>query len=511
MDEPRPLRGRVVLTPGAAAVVTGGAGAESTLSIVFRHRSVGTVFAAGTEATYQEVDRLRELFTRHRPVTVDEARQVVGAYIAERGYPAEGTAPIRAVPAPPRASRFAFLTAREYVDFRRLLWARLGSTLGTWSALFALNVVIYQKTHSAVWVSALLIIEFLPSAVLSLTIGPIVDRRPRQRLMIVSDIGGVLVFCLMPFAHTPLHICLLAGFAGCAAALFRPGAYSGVPNLVPAEVLPEANSLLQGSENLTRLMAPFVGGAILALTHPSVVYALNAASFAFSAYLLYRLGSGKLEDASAREAPSKYGGEIAAGLRRIQGDRVLRVIFGVWAVGTFAFGAQNVSEVLLAKNSDGYGASTLGFAVFVAASGAGIVVGNLIASLVIRRVGAYWGYVLAFTVLAGGIGLCAISPGVVLGSIGAVIYGMGNGVGLVCNVTLIQETVEDRMRGRTFAFLGTLVQISMLVGMIVSGPFTDRYGPRWTWAACSVILALAALNAVRVTLRERRRLEGVPV
>ena len=80
----------------------------------------------------------------------------------------------------------------------------------------------------------------------------------------------------------------------------------------------------------------------------------------------------------------------------------------------------------------------------------------------------------------------------------------------MCNVTLIQEAVEDRMRGRIFAFLGTLVQISLLVGMVVSGPFTDRYGPRWTWAACSVILALAALNAVRVTLRERRRFADAP-
>lgn len=510
MDEPRPLRGRVVLSEGAAAVVTESRDQGSTIAIVFRRKSVGTVFTPTTESTYDEIDRLRGLFGSQRPETAEDARSLIRDYVASRGYPADGTETIHAVPTAPRQSRFAFLTAREYVDFRRLLWARLGSTLGTWSALFALNVVIYNKTHSAVWVSALLIVEFLPSAVLSLTIGPIVDRQPRQRLMIVSDLGGVLVFCLMPFAHTPLHICLLAGFAGCAAALFRPGAYSGVPNLVPPEVLPEANSLLQGSENLTRLMAPFVGGAILALTHPTVVYAVNAASFAFSAYLLYRLGPGKLEDAASREAPGKYRGEIAAGLRRISGDRVLRVIFGVWAVGTFAFGAQNVSEVLLAKNSNGYGASTLGFAVFVAASGAGIVVGNLIASLVIRRVGAYWGYVLAFTVLAGGIGLCAISPGVALGSVGAVVYGVGNGVGLVCNVTLIQETVEDRMRGRTFAFLGTLVQISMLVGMIVSGPFTDRYGPRWTWAACSIILALAALNAVRVTLRERR-LEGVPV
>ena len=509
-DEPRPLRGRVVLSAAATAVVTESGEHGSTISIAFKRRSVGRVFTPTSESTYLEVDRLRELFATRRPETVDEARRMIQAYVEERGYPTGGPDAVQVAQRTRSPSRFALLTASEYVDFRRLLWARLGSTLGTWSALFALNVVIYNKTHSAVWVSALLIVEFLPSAVLSLTIGPIVDRQPRQRLMIISDIGGVLVFCLLPFANTPLHICVLAGFAGCAAALFRPGAYSGVPNLVPPEVLPEANSLLQGSENLTRLMAPFVGGAILALTHPSVVYAVNAASFAFSAYLLFRLGPGKLEDATQREAPSKYRGEIAAGLRRIRGDRVLRVIFGVWAVGTFAFGAQNVSEVLLAKNSNGYGAGTIGFAVFVAASGAGIVIGNLVASLVIRRVGAYWGYVLAFTVLAGGIGLCAISPGIALGSVGAVVYGIGNGVGLVCNVTLIQETVEDRMRGRTFAFLGTLVQISMLVGMVVSGPFTDRYGPRWTWAACSIILAIAALNAVRVTLRERR-LEGLPV
>ena len=411
-------------------------------------------------------------------------------------------------PLPPR--RFAFLIDPGYVDFRRLLWARLGSTLGTWAAFFALNVQVYNLTHSAVWVSALLIAEFLPSAVLSLTIGPLVDRQPRQRLMILSDLGGVLVFVVMPFAHTAIHICLLAAFAGCAAALFRPGAYSGVPNLVPTEQLAEANSLLQGSENLTRLLAPFIGGAILSVSNPTTVYLVNAVSFAFSAYLLFRLGPGKLEsDPNAN--PAGLWSEIVAGLRRIRSDRVLRVIFGVWAVGTFAFGAQNVSEVLLAKNDNGYGAGTIGFAVFVAASGAGIVIGNLMASVVIRRVGAYWGYVAAFTVLAAGIAMCAVSPGVVVGSVGAVIYGIGNGVGLVCNVTLIQEAVEDRMRGRIFAFLGTLVQLSLLVGMVASGPFTDRYGPRWTWGAASIVLAFAALNAVRVSLRERRRLADVPI
>ena len=404
-------------------------------------------------------------------------------------------------PLPPR--RFAFLIDSQYVDFRRLLWARLGSTLGTWAALFVLNVQIYNITHSAVWVSALLIAEFLPSAILSLTIGPLVDRQPRQHLMILSDLGGVLVFVLMPFAHTALHICVLAAFAGCAAALFRPGAYSGVPNLVPADRLAEANSLLQGSENLTRLLAPFIGGNDPRFEHLDRGLSRQRVELRLLGVPPVPAGIGKLEsDPDAN--PAGLWSEIGAGLSRIRRDRILRVIFGIWAVGTFAFGAQNVSEVLLAKNENGYGTGTFGFAVFVAASGAGIVIGNLLASLVIRRVGAYWGYVAAFSVLAFGIAVCAVSPGVALGSVGAVIYGIGNGVGLVCNVTLIQESVEDRMRGRIFAFLGTLVQISLLLGMVVSGPLTDRYGPRWTWAAAAIILALAALNAVRVTLRERR-------
>lgn len=410
---------------------------------------------------------------------------------------------------PPADRRFAFLLDRRYLDFRRLLWARLGSTLGTWAAFFVLIVQIRTLTHSAVWVSALLIAEFLPSAVLSLTIGPLVDRQPRQKLMILSDIGGVLVFCVMPFAHTATHIVLLAAFAGCAAALFRPGAYSGVPNLVAPERLAAANSLLQGSENFTRLVAPFVGAAILSFAHPSVVYAFNAASFAFSAYLLLRLGSGKLES-DPDASPGTLWSDIATGLQRIRGDRTLRVIFGVWAVGTFAFGAQNVSEVLLAQNGNGYGAGYIGLAVFVAASGAGIVIGNLAASWVIDRVGAYWGYVVSFTVLAIGIGACAVSPNVEVGSVMAVVYGIGNGVGLVCNVTLIQEAVEDRMRGRTFAFLGTLVQLSMLVGMVVSGPFTNHYGPRWTWVAAAGILAFAALNAARVSIRRQRLAAEVP-
>ena len=136
MDEPRPLRGRVVLSSGATAVVTQSGLHGSTISIVFQRRSVGTVFTPTSESTYDEIDRLRALFTSHRPETVDDARQMIDEYVGERGYPTDGSEMIRAVPTPHGPSRIAFnTTAPEYLDFRRLLWARLGSTLGTWSAL----------------------------------------------------------------------------------------------------------------------------------------------------------------------------------------------------------------------------------------------------------------------------------------------------------------------------------------------------------------------------------------
>src|SRR6059058_4053188 len=68
--------------------------------------------------------------------------------------------------------------------FRRLFLATLGSGAGTWLALVALEFDIYQRTHSSAWIAALLIADLLPTFVIGLLAGPLVDRLSRRGLMV---------------------------------------------------------------------------------------------------------------------------------------------------------------------------------------------------------------------------------------------------------------------------------------------------------------------------------------
>ena len=137
----------------------------------------------------------------------------------------------------------------------------------------------------AVWVSALLIADFLPAVAIGFLLGPLVDRLSRKRLLVGADIVRFAAFVLLAFAVRPWQIVALAFFAGVASGFARPAAYAGLPNLVPAETLPRANSLLRTADQLTITIGTLLGGIVVAASGPDIAYSLNAASFVLSAVL----------------------------------------------------------------------------------------------------------------------------------------------------------------------------------------------------------------------------------
>ena len=199
-------------------------------------------------------------------------------------------------------AQFAIVRVPEHRSYRNLLLARLISALGTWTAFFAVRIALYNQTSSAWWVSILLFCELVPGVVLGIVIGPLIDRWPRQRMMILSDLGGAACFGVLPFVHSPAGICAVSAAAGFSAAFFRPGCYAAIPNLVREDSIVAANALMQGSENLATLMGPVLAGVGIALLGSSTVYALNAVSFVVSALLLVRIGN-RLQ--SRRRSPDR--------------------------------------------------------------------------------------------------------------------------------------------------------------------------------------------------------------
>jgi MFS family permease len=383
--------------------------------------------------------------------------------------------------------------------FRALFLATTVSGVGTWLAVIALAVDVYDRTHSAVWVSALLIADFLPAIVIGLGFGPVIDRFSRRRLMVGSDLVSVAVFVGLLFADAPGQIVALAAVAGFATGFFRPATYAGLPNLVDEADLPAANSLLRSTGNLTQVFGTLLGGVIVAASGPHVSYGINAASFALSALLLVTIAPERMEETGERPPRESYLQELKNGFSLVLRTRPLLAVFVSWSLIMLTNACVNVAEIVLAKVT--FHSGSFGYGLLWAGSGIGMVVGSLYSSSWLDRRSVSFVYVAALALTAFGTLATALSPNVWVGAASMALGGSGNGAAIVCNSVIVQRGAPDRLRGRAFTTIMSVNFALLGFGMAVAGPVTDAIGARWMFALAAMFAGVAAVVARSLTRR----------
>jgi MFS family permease len=378
---------------------------------------------------------------------------------------------------------------RRVRGLRLLFFAGFLSGLGTWLAFVALTVDVWDRTQSGNWIAALLIADFLPAIALGLTVGPLIDRYSRRRVMIAADVARFGVFCALPLATSPGQIVALAAVAGCATGFFRPAVYAGLPNLVEDDELPSAQGLLQATDALTTVLGPLAGGVLVAATSPDWAYVINAITFLFSAALILRIPAQLLQ--VARAATEGHWRDVAAGLKLIASSRALLTVLIAWNVGMLGNAGVNVAEVVLAKVS--FDAGDFGYGLMLASAGFGLVIGSLGVGAWIehRQIAVVYGS--GFVLMALGIGSAAAAPNVWVAAGCVVVSGIGNGIAVVCNALLVQRGAPDRLRGRVFTVLMSSNYAVLGLGMIAAGALTNEYGARWVWGVSACLSAIAAI------------------
>lgn len=377
----------------------------------------------------------------------------------------------------------------EAPDFRRLFLATVTSSVGTWLATVALVIDVYDRTGSPSWVSALLIVEFLPIVVVGLAAGPLLDRLARRTILIAADLARMAVFAALPFTTTALQVVLLAALAGVATSCFRPAVYAGLPNLVRDDELPRANGLLNSADNFTWAIGALAGGALVAASGPDLGYWLNSLSFLASALLILRI-QGRLEE---ERGPGEGSGwhELGEGLRTVLASRSLVGVLVAWCLAVLAQGGVNVAEVVLAK--DVFSAGDFGYAVLLAATGVGLAVGSLAAPEWVAERGLRAPYGASIAVMAVATAAAAVSPDVWVAVPFVAVSGFGNGIAIICNGLIVQRGTPDRVRGRVFTLLMSSTYAVFGLGMVAAGPLTGSLGAREVWWISAAVFALAGL------------------
>jgi MFS family permease len=393
---------------------------------------------------------------------------------------------------------------RHAPAFRLLFAATACSAVGTYLAAIALSVGVLDETGSARWVAALLIADFIPIVVIGLTLGPLIDRLQRRRLMVVADLVRAGVFCALPFVDDPVAIVALAGVNGIATGFFRPAVWAGLPNLVSDDDLPQANSLVSTIEHVAWMVGPLAAGGILAASGTTAAYWVNAVTFLVSAVLVARIPARLLQ--SEESLSRGHWRDVRDGLGLVLHTRALLTVLVVWSTAGVATAAVNVAEIVLAKEE--LDAGNVGYGILVAATGVGLIIGSFFAGQVITSVGMTRVYGASLALMGVGFGAASMAPTLAVAAVLAAVATIGNGTAIVCNQLLVQRGAPDQMRGRVLAVLMSIYYGVLGLSMAGAGILTDWASARATWAVAGAIYLVAAGVAIAMTRRARAALDA---
>ncbi|HZR42980.1 MAG TPA: MFS transporter [Ktedonobacteraceae bacterium] len=361
---------------------------------------------------------------------------------------------------------------RPAVDFWKYWSGQTISNLGSSVTLFALPLLVYQLTGSAVSLGIATAINVLPYLLFGLLLGAWMDRVNRKRMMILTDIARALVIASIPvmasagmltvwwiyavqFVHSTLKIC------------FESGQFAAIPNLVNQDDLVTANGRIQASYSGASILGPLLAGLFIAIMPvPRFLY-FDAFSFLLSAGSLALIRTSFNASKGEKKSATTIGQDVIEGLRYVLSHPVLRNISLMMALMNFVTVPVGSQLVLFAKERLQASNSQVGFLYSVASIG--VVVLSLMAGPLRKR----WPFSKVALSALMVMGLLTIALAFTRWYwLAAMIWAIDAGAGTLFNIntgSLRQAIVPNHMLGRVMSIASVLATMAVPLGALLGG------------------------------------------
>jgi MFS family permease len=401
------------------------------------------------------------------------------------------------------------LTALRHRDFALLWSGQAVSAFGDGIFTVALVIEVLRVDPHPTGLAYVLVARAVPSVVLSLVGGVVVDRVPKRLAMLVSDVirgiaVGVIAVLVARHSANLAELIVMSVVFGSADAFFGPASTSMVPELLPTELLVQANALSSTSSNVaSSLLGPATGGAIVGFIGVAGSFTADAVSFAVSASCLALM--------AAHPRPERKGTSMLAeareGLRFIRSRRWLVINLVAGGLANF-FGIAPLAVLLSLLVRHVLHASPLALGLVFAAGGAA----GVVASLVVARLGSprhrvtvMW---IAYGLAGAAIAVMAAAPdAVVVGVLSAVEVGLIV-YGDVLYIAMMQELIPAELRGRVFSAAYLIAFVLTPFGTAVGGFAAAGLGTRTAILLSGCLSGACALVIFIPGMREPERIRA---
>jgi predicted MFS family arabinose efflux permease len=379
------------------------------------------------------------------------------------------------------------------------------SLIGYWMQRIAVMWLTWEISQSEFWVGAVAFAEICPLFIIGPPFGVWADRFDRRTLAMVIQVL-MLLQSLVLFAAIrmdALNTGLLFGLTlseGIIQAAYQPVRLALVPNLVRKKDLVSAAAFTAVTFNVARFVGPAIAGIVFTYSGPDWMVLFNALTYGVLTIAWFAIKFPPSTD----EKPSAGSllEDIHDGWRYVMARPPLFALFMLLTIN--ALFARPLTYLFSAFAGAVYNAGPETLALLTSSVGVGAIIAGMKLSMEGKTRGLIRSIMINLIVTAASMGGFAFTTYKPLAVVLVFLFGYSITVVTVAAQTLVQNSVDDNMRGRVLSLWVAFTRGAPALGVLVIGWIANEHGLMWPTAGA----AFLCLGGMVVMLKRRREMRG---
>lgn len=385
--------------------------------------------------------------------------------------------------------------------FRWLFGGLSTSMLGDSLMLLVLSIWVKTLTGSNAMAGLTFLWMSVP-ALFAPLLGVYLDRLPRKPVLVWGNFASAVVVLPLVLVRDAGDVWIIwaVTFGYGISFIVLPAALNGMlKEMMPDQLLVNANSSLQTVKEGYRLIGPLAGAGLFGWHGGGAVAVLDAASFLLAAAMVALI---PLREHRPEHDAQPWRAEMRAGLAHLLGDDLLRnalIAFGIMLL-VLGFSESAIYAIL-----DAFAKPATYAGVIVSVQGIGAVVGGLTATRWVHKTSETGTIVLGLAVMAGSLAAIALAPTLWVLLVAVVPLGYSLPLLIVAFTTLLQRRTPHRLMGRVSATAETVTSIPQALSLALGALLVTLLSYHLIFTIMALATAAAAAYLALTQRHDRPR------
>jgi MFS family permease len=408
---------------------------------------------------------------------------------------------------PPR-ERGSFAQTMDVLRMRDFRVLETGMVLSM--AAMQMNIIsrtwlAYHISGSALALGIVAMARGLPQLVMSPLAGVAADRFDKRKLLMTTQSGmAVLALINAVLVHLGViqvwHLVLLGLAQGFVFPFTMPSRQAMIPHFAGESRIAQAFALDSAGRNLNRVLAPSIGGVLIAW-HPVIAFYAIAAAYTGAALTIARLPAVK----TARSIKTSAARDLSDGIRYVLGNRILLVLIVIAFIAVVL--GQPIQQFLTVFQREVLHVTPRELGLMYTAIGIGALLGSgVIAGIANSRYRGAIQMGFGLTYGASVVGF-AMSHILIVSLASLTVVGLASEGYMTINRVEVITNTDSSILGRVLGIY-VMTWALMPISALPLGFFVDLVGPVTTFAGAGsiMVLFLVLIMALHPAVWHTRRL-----